>query len=94
MLKLRGRADASGQAWPLADDVWRVCLPADRGSDRDGAGDQGPAKSLACLVRAGQPAPPGYGLYLTTDPETGTLAVPGTPRLAIPPTPGPVSPTS
>ena len=90
MLKLRGRADASGQAWPLADDVWRVCLPADRDSDRDGAGDQGPAKSLACLVRAGQPAPPGYGLYLTTDPETGTLAVPGTPRLAIPPAPGPV----
>jgi len=90
MLKLKGRADASGLAWPLADDVWRVCLPADRDTDRDGAGDEGPAKSLACLVRAGQPAPPGYGLYLTTDPETGTLAVPGTLRRATPPTPGPV----
>ena len=73
MLKLRG-PPTQGLAWPLADDVWRVCLPADRDSDRDGAGDQGPSKSLACLVRAGQPAPPGYGLYLTTDPETATLA--------------------
>ena len=89
MLKLRGRADASGPAWPLTDDVWRVCLPAER-SDRDGARDGGPVESLACLVRAGQPAPPGYGLYLTTDPETGTLAGPGTPRRATPPAPGPV----
>ena len=87
MLKLRGRADASGLAWPLADDVWRVCLPAD--SDRDGAGDKGPAKSLACLVRAGQPAPPDYGLYVTTDPETGTLAVPGTPGTRDTPSPRP-----
>jgi len=88
MLKLMGRA--GGPAWPVADDVWRVCLPADSDSDRDGAGDEGPAKSLACLVRAGQPAPSGYGLYLTTDPETGTLAVPGTPRRATRGAPGPV----
>ncbi len=89
MLKLKGRADASGLPWPLDDDVWRVCLPADRDSDRDGTVDEGPAKSLACLVRAGQPAPPGYGLYLTTDAETGTLPVPGTPGGATPGTPGP-----
>ena len=51
---------------------------------------EGPAKSLACLVRAGQLAPPGYGLYLTTEAGTRTLAVPGTPRRAIPGAPGPV----
>jgi His-Xaa-Ser system radical SAM maturase HxsC len=90
MLKLIGCADASGLAWPLADDVWRVCRPEDGDSDRDGAGDDGRAKSLACLVRAGQPAPPGYGLYLTTEAETGTLAVSRAPRRAIPGTPGPV----
>ena len=86
MLKLKGRVDASELASPLADDVWRVCLPA----DSDGDGDEGPTKSLACLVRAGQPAPPGYGLYLMADPEMGTLAVPGTPRRAIPGAPSPV----
>ena len=84
MLKLIGHADASGLALPVADDVWRVYLPGDGDSDRDGAGDESPAKSLACLVRAGQPAHPGYGLYLTTEAETGTLAVPGTPRGAVP----------
>jgi len=88
MLKLMGRA--GGPAWPVADDVWRVCLPEDGEGDRDCTGDERPAKSLACLVRAGRPAPPGYGLYLTTEAETGTLAVPGTPRRAIPGAPGPV----
>ena len=83
MLKLKGRADASGLARPLADDVWRVCLPEERDSDREGAGDDGPAKSLACLVR-GQPAALGYGLYLTLDPETGTLAYPGLPAARHP----------
>ena len=90
MLKLKGRADASGQAWPVADDVWRVCLPEDGGSGHDGSGNEGPAKSLACLVQAGRPAPPGYGLYLATPAETGTVAVPGTPSRAIPEPPGPV----
>jgi His-Xaa-Ser system radical SAM maturase HxsC len=56
MLKLIGRADASGPARLAADDVWRVCLPE----------DGNPATSLACLLREGQPVSPGYGLYLTT----------------------------
>jgi len=57
MLKLIGRADASGLARPVANDAWRVCLPEEGDSDHAGTGNEGPAKSLACLVRAG---PPGY----------------------------------
>lgn len=59
MLKLTGRADVSGLAGPAADDVWRVCLP----------GDADAAKSLACLLRDGQAAPSGYGLYLMAGSE-------------------------
>jgi len=62
MLKLTGRADASGLAGPISGDVWRVCLPEDTDGDRSG-GD-GPATSIACLLRDGQAAPPGYDLYL------------------------------
>jgi His-Xaa-Ser system radical SAM maturase HxsC len=64
MLKLTGRADASGLAGPVADDVWRVCLPEEADSDGGGADGEGPATSIACLLRDGQDAPPGYGLYL------------------------------
>ncbi len=91
MLKLLGRADASGLAGPAADDVWRVCLPEDAGSDRSG---EDPAASIACLLRDGQVAPPGYGLYLMAGDEAGKR--PGTPRAAgargpgIPGVPGPV----
>ena len=70
MLKLSGRADASGLAGPVADDVWRVCLPEDAGSDRSGAGED-PARSIACLLRDGQAAPPGYGLYLMPETSPG-----------------------
>ena len=64
MLKLLGRAEATGLPGPVADDVWRVCLPEDADSDRSGAVGEGPAKPIACLLRDGQAAPPGYGLYL------------------------------
>jgi len=77
MLKLMGRADASGLSGPVADDVWRVCLPEDADNDRSSTGDDGPAGSIAYLLRDGQTAPPGYRLYLIAgnDPgrRTGTL---------------------
>ena len=90
MLKLMGRADASGLAGPVADDVWRVCLSEDAGSDRGGAGDEDPARSIACLLRDGQAAPPGYGLYLMPGNEPGIRS--GTPGAAAPwaRLPGPV----
>ena len=78
MLKLMGRADATGLTGPVSDDVWRVCLPEDTNSDRTGAGGQGRATSIACLLRDGQAPPAGYGLYLTTANEPGNkLATPG-----------------
>ena len=67
MLKLRGRADASGLSAPMADDVWRVCLP--EGADSGHGG--GSARAVACLLRDGQAAPPGYGLYLIAGNEPG-----------------------
>ena len=94
MLKLMGRADASGLAGPVADDVWRVCLPEDAGSDRSGAGDEDSAKSIACLLRDGQAAPPGYGLYLMPGNEPGmrpgTLVVAGVPGPGMSEMPSPV----
>lgn len=69
MLKLTGRVVASGLVGPLADDVWRVCLPGDADNDRVQVG--GIATPLACLLRDGQPAPPGYGLYLLADSGAG-----------------------
>jgi His-Xaa-Ser system radical SAM maturase HxsC len=71
VLKLTGRANASGLAGPVSDDVWRVCLPRDADSDRSSRGGQDPAKAIACLLRAGQAAPSGYGLYLMTGDEAG-----------------------
>jgi His-Xaa-Ser system radical SAM maturase HxsC len=71
MLKLTGRADATGLTGPVADDVWRVCLAGDTDSDRSTPGDQNPAESIACLLRDGQVAPAGYGLYLMTGNEPG-----------------------
>ena len=77
MLKLMGRADASGLAGPVADDVWRVCGPEDADNDRGGTGDEGQARAIACLLRDGQAAPPGYRLYLIAGNDrgrrTGTL---------------------
>ena len=73
MLKLRGRADASGFAGPLADDVWRVCLP----ENVPGGRGEEPVRPLACLLRDGQAAPPGYGLYLMSGHEPGTSGVVG-----------------
>lgn len=75
MLKLAGRADTTESGWVPGDDVWRVCQPEVGDTSRGGL-----AKSLACLVRVGQSTPPGYGLYLTTEVETGTLDVPRTPE--------------
>jgi His-Xaa-Ser system radical SAM maturase HxsC len=89
MLKLMGRADASGPGWPLADDVWRVDLAEDGGSDRGAARDGGQARALACLVSAGQPAPAGYGLYLTTEAGVRPLSGLRTPGRAKRGTPGP-----
>jgi His-Xaa-Ser system radical SAM maturase HxsC len=71
MLKLTGRAEAVGLAGSLPDDVWRVCLPDDAG----GARGEG---SFACLIRDGQAAPAGYGLYLSPTPRDGRPAeIPG-----------------
>jgi His-Xaa-Ser system radical SAM maturase HxsC len=70
MLKLMGRADPSGLAGPMADDVWRVSLPGDADSGRGGA-DEGLAGSIACLLRDGQAAPSGYGLYLIAGNDPG-----------------------
>jgi His-Xaa-Ser system radical SAM maturase HxsC len=69
MLKLIGRADASELTEPVVDDVWRVCLPEDPGSGRSGNA----AGAVACLLRAGQAAPPGYGLYLASGNERGMV---------------------
>ncbi|HEX3958839.1 MAG TPA: His-Xaa-Ser system radical SAM maturase HxsC [Trebonia sp.] len=63
MLKLIGRADASGVVGPLADDVWRIQLPGDPISVHD----ERSAKSVACLVKPGESMPTGYGLYVTTE---------------------------
>ena len=60
MLKLTSRADTSLLSGPLADDVWRVCLP---GHETDGP--------VACLLQPGQAPPPGYGLYLTVGSVAG-----------------------
>jgi His-Xaa-Ser system radical SAM maturase HxsC len=75
VLKLIGRADASELAGPVANDVWRVCLPEDA---YRGRGDEDPAGSVACLLRDGQVAPPGYGLYLVAGNDPGMNC--GTPR--------------
>ena len=75
MLKLIGRADASELAGPVANDVWRVCLPEDA---YRGRGDEDPAGSVACLLRDGQAPPPGYGLYLVAGNDPGMKS--GTPR--------------
>jgi His-Xaa-Ser system radical SAM maturase HxsC len=69
MLKLTGRAESievGGATGVIAQDVWRVCLAGDRGAVAPTESD----RSLACLVRAGQPVPPGYGLYLAVGAET------------------------
>lgn len=79
MLKLIGRADVSGLVGPVTDDVWRVELPEDQDSRRNRVSDEPHLKSIACLLKAGQPAPPGYRLYLTIEAD-----------LETPPTPGPV----
>ena len=78
--KLTGRADATGLAGPVADDVWRVCLPEDADSDRSSAGGEDRATSIACLLRDGQSAPPRYGLYLMAGNEAGIG--PGAPGVA------------
>ena len=62
MLKLIGRADVSGPVGPVTDDVWRVELPEDQDSRHNRVSDEAHLKSIACLLKAGQPAPPGYRL--------------------------------
>jgi len=76
MLKLMGRADPSGLAGPVANDVWRVCLPED--ADSGGGAGEGLAGCIACLLRDGQAAPSGYGLYLIAGNDPGMK--PGPPR--------------
>jgi His-Xaa-Ser system radical SAM maturase HxsC len=94
MLKLMGRADASGLTGPMADDVWRVCLPEDTDGDRSSPGDQNAARSIACLLRDGQAAPAGYGLYLMASPEAEdgleTPRAAGARGSGVPEIPGPV----
>jgi His-Xaa-Ser system radical SAM maturase HxsC len=94
MLKLIGRADASGFTGPVADDVWRVCVPEDTEGDRSGTGDQNALRSIACLLREGQAGPAGYGLYLVASPEAGnkleTPGAAGARRSGVSETPGPV----
>jgi His-Xaa-Ser system radical SAM maturase HxsC len=91
MLKLTGRADASALTGPVAGDVWRVCLPGDPAINRSGADAEGPARSLACLLRDGQAAPPGYGLYLMAGSEAGIRpAMAWAPSLGESEIPGPV----
>ena len=80
MLKLLGRADASGLSGPVPEDVWRICLPPDADGDHSGGEEQ--AGPLACLLRDGRAAPPGYGLYLVTGNQSGT-------RSGLPEMPGP-----
>ena len=41
------------------------------GSDRSGADEEGPARSIACLLRDGQATPPGHGLYLMAGSKPG-----------------------
>ena len=90
MLKLTGRTDATGLPGPVADDVWRVCLPQDAGSDHGGD----PARFIACLLRDGEAAPPGYGLYLIAANEPGirpgTPGVTGAPGSGVSGMPGPM----
>lgn len=91
MLKLLGRADVSGLAGPMTEDVWRVCLPEGSGRDCDSAVGQDPVGPIACLLRDGQAAPPGYGLYLTAGDESGkrpAATEPRGPEISV--TPGPV----
>ena len=58
MLKLMGRADASGLAgrWPTMYGG-SACLRTQTATAA--AGEEDPARSLACLLRDGQAAPPG-----------------------------------
>ena len=58
MLKLMGRADASGLAGPIADDVWRVCLPEDADNDRGWHRRRGPRHGyrVPAARRAGRAA--------------------------------------
>ncbi len=79
MLRLLGRADASGLAGPMADDVWRICLPDEADSERSRADGEVPGPSIACLLRDEKAAPPGYGLYLIANHAPGMR--PGTPRI-------------
>jgi His-Xaa-Ser system radical SAM maturase HxsC len=74
MLRLLGRADASGQAGLVADDVWRVGLPEDTDPSSSGPRGKDPAGSIACLLRNGQAAPPGYCLYLVAGNDPGRRA--------------------
>ena len=90
MLKLVGRADASGLARPAAYNVWRVCLPEDADRDRSGAAEEGPATSIACLLRDGQDAPPGYGLYLIAGHEPAMPGAAGSRGAGASGMPGPV----
>src|ERR1700722_3959438 len=77
MLKLIGHANASGLAGPVSDDVWRICLAKDARGDRSGGGGQGRAEAIACLLRAGQAAPAGYGLYLMAGNDAELSETPG-----------------
>ena len=91
MLKLTGRADASALTRPVAGDVWRVCLPEDPAINRSGVDAEGPARSLACLLRDGRAAPPGYGLYLMAGSGAGIRpAMTWAPSLGQSEIPGPV----
>ena len=84
MLKLIGRADVTGLAGPVADDVWRVCLPEDADSNLGSIGEKGANTSVACLLREGRDAPPGYGLYLVAGNEPGMPEAAGSRGRGVP----------
>ena len=65
MLKLIGRADASGLAGPVADDVWRVCLPEDAHRGRATKTPPGPSRACCGMGRSHRP-----GMACTSSPET------------------------
>jgi len=73
MFKLTGRADVTGLAGPLPDDVWRIRLPEESCSAdvRDAGG------SLAFLIGEDQTPPAGYGLYLMTGSGASASEIPG-----------------
>ena len=65
MLKLIGRADASGLGGPVADDVWRIGLPEDAHRGRGDETLPGPSRACCGMGRSHR-----LGMACTSLPET------------------------